>query len=474
MGEILIRDIYHLATLNDAGERLSGVDLLLRDGRIAAIGRDLYRKPAAPGVEREILRADTCLALPGLVNTHHHFFQTLQRNVPAVQNVGLFDWLVALYEIWKFMDAEAVYWSTLLAGAELALTGCTTTTDHHYLFPVHAPAELLDAQFEAAARLGVRLHATRGSMSLGRSAGGLPPDAVVQDEEAILRDCERVLDRFHDPRPFAMRRVALAPCSPFSVTESLMRQTVLLARQRSVLCHTHLAETEDENRFCLEHYGRRPLELMRDLEWLGPDVWFAHGVCFTPEEIDLLAATRTGVAHCPTSNMRLGSGIARLPEMLRRGVPVGIGVDGSASNDTSDLLGEVRQALLLARVQAGPGALSAEQALRLATRGSARLLGREDELGSLEVGKAADVVLVDLSRLDYAGALSDPLAAVVFAGISHRVHATIVDGQFVVRDGKLARLDEGEVAARAHAISFRLLRQAGHALPWGQPPWAPA
>jgi cytosine/adenosine deaminase-related metal-dependent hydrolase len=471
VGEILIRDIYHLVTLNDAGERFSGVDLLLRDGRIAAIGPKLAAEPPAPGQSRDTVRADTCIALPGLVNTHHHFYQTLQRNLPGVQDAKLFDWLVRLYEIWKHLDPEVVYWSTLLAGAELALTGCTTTSDHHYLFPRQAPADLLDAQFEAAARLGLRLHATRGSMSLGRSGGGLPPDAVVQDEDAIRLDCERVLDRWHDPRPFAMRRVALAPCSPFSVTETLMRDTIQMARRRGVRCHTHLAETEDENRFCLERYGRRPLALMEDLEWLGPDVWFAHGVCFDAAEIDLLARTRTGVAHCPSSNMRLGSGVAPVPAMLQRGVPLGIGVDGSASNDTSDMLGEVRQALLLARVHAGPEALGAEAALRLATRGGARLLGRENEIGSLEPGKAADVVLVDASRLDFAGALSDPLAALVFAGIGHRVHTSIVNGEFVVRDGRLARLEESEIASRAHALSFRMLRQAGQPLPWGLPPW---
>ena len=472
MSEILLRNVHHVATLSDNGERLGEVDILIRDARIAAIGPELDRShPAARGAEREILDATRCLALPGLVNTHHHFFQTLQRNVPAAQDAKLFDWLVHLYEIWKFLDPEVVYWSTLLAGAELLLTGCTTSSDHHYLFPASAPLELLDAQFEAADRLGLRLHASRGSMSRGRAHGGLPPDSVVQDEDVILRDCERVILAWHDPSALAMRRVVLAPCSPFSVTEDLMRQTLQLARKHTVHLHTHLAETEDENAYCIERYGQRPLAWMQRLGWLGPDVWFAHGVHFTPDEIALLAATETGVTHCASSNMRLGSGAAPLAQMLAAGVPVGLGTDGSASNDTSDMLAEVRQALLHARARGGPGALDADTALRLATRGSARLLGRSDEIGSLEVGKAADIVLVDLDRIDFAGALSDPLAAIVFAGISHRVHTSIVNGRIVVRDGHLATADEEEISRRARSLSARMLRQAGVDLPFALPEW---
>jgi 8-oxoguanine deaminase len=376
-----------------------------------------------------------------------------------------------LYGIWEGLDPEAVHWSTLLGGAELLLTGCTTTSDHHYLFPREAPSDLLDAQLEAFERLGLRAHVTRGSMSLGRSQGGLPPDSAVQDEDAILADCERVLARWHDPRPLSMRRVALAPCSPFSVTARLMRETVGLARRHGVRCHTHLAETEDEDRFCLEHYGRRPLDLMQDLEWLGPDVWFAHGVHFQDPDLDRLARTRTGVAHCPSSNMRLGSGVPRIPEMLQLGVTVGLGVDGSASNDASNMLGEVRQAMLLALSRYGAGALSAEGALRLATRGSAALLGQEDEIGRLAVGMAADVVLVDVGGIDRAGALSDPLAALVFTGIGTRVRHAIVGGEIRVRDGRLPHLDEEEIARRAHGHSFRLLRRAGIRLPWAEPPW---
>lgn len=472
MAEILIRGAYHVATLDPQGTRHSGVDLLLAGGRIQDLGPDLEtRHPQRAGVERQILDGSRSVVLPGLVNTHHHLFQSLQRAIPAVQDAKLFDWLVGLYPIWRWLTPEAVYWSTLLGGAELLLTGCTTTSDHHYLFPRDAPSDLLDAQFEAAQRLGIRVHATRGSMSLGRSAGGLPPDEVVQNEDEILKDCERVLDRWHDPAPFAMRRVALAPCAPFNVSLDLMRDTIMMARRRGVRAHTHLGETEDENRYCLERYGKRPLQLMEDLEWLGPDVWYAHGVCFTPEEMDVLARTGTGIAHCPTSNMRLASGIPPIPEMLRRGVPVGLGVDGSASNDSSNMLAEVRQAMLLARVGFGPNAMRAEDALRLATMGGAALLGRTSELGSLEIGKAADVILVDVSGIDRAGALADPLAAVVFTGIGQRVHASIVNGEIVVRDGKLVRIDEAEIARHAHALSFEMLRRAGFHLPFGAPPW---
>ena len=470
MTEILVRGAYHVVPLDGAGTRLEGVDLLLAEGRIQAIGPDLAASHPPHGA-REVVDASRCVVLPGLINTHHHLFQTLQRAIPPVQNAKLFDWLLGLYPIWRSLTPEAVYWSTLLGGAELLLTGCTTTSDHHYLFPRDAPAELLDAQFEAAARLGIRIHVTRGSMSLGKSAGGLPPDDVVQDEAAILTDCERVLDRWHDPTPFAMRRVALAPCAPFNVSLELMRATIQMARRRGVRAHTHLGETEDENRYCIERYGKRPLQLMEEIEWLGPDVWFAHGVRFTPDEMEVLARTGTGIAHCPTSNMRLASGIAPIPEMLRRGVPIGLGVDGSASNDSSNMLAEVRQAMLLARVGFGPDAMTAEGALRLATAGGAALLGRAAELGSLAVGRAADLVLVDVSGIDRAGALEDPLAAVVFTGIGQRVHTSIVDGEIVVRDGRLVRVDEDEIARNASAISTAMLRRAGYAPRFAPPPW---
>jgi len=296
------------------------------------------------------------VVLPGLVNTHHHFYQTLTRNLPAVQNAKLFDWLLYLYEIWKHLDPEAVYWSSMLAMAELAKTGCSLTTDHHYLYPNGFAEDIPALQFKAAADLGLRFAPTRGSMSRSKKDGGLPPDSTVQDEDQILAHSEETIRRFHDSAPDSMRKVALAPCSPFSVSEELMRRSAELARKHGVRLHTHLAETSDEDDYCVQMYGRRPLRLMEDCGFVGPDVWFAHGIFFNDEELDLLAKTKTGVAHCPSSNMRLGSGICRVREMVDRGIPLGRARDGSAAHDTTDMPGEARQALLLQRIRYGSAA----------------------------------------------------------------------------------------------------------------------
>jgi cytosine/adenosine deaminase-related metal-dependent hydrolase len=456
---ILLRNIYHLVTGNEAGDRVRGVDLLIEDQQIADIGQGLPR-----GDAREI-DASTKLVIPGLVNTHHHMYQTLQRNIPAVQNAKLFDWLVTLYEIWRHLTPEAVRVSTQLACVELLKTGCTTTMDHHYVFPRDLAAGLIGIQFDAARQVGIRFCATRGSMSRGHSKGGLPPDSVVQDEDTILRDCEELITVYHDPGPLSMRRLALAPCSPFSVSEELMRQSTVLGRKHGVRLHTHLAETKDEEAYCLEHYRCRPLELMERLGWTGEDVWYAHGVHFNDHELGLLAQTQTGVAHCPSSNMRLGSGIARVPEMLKMGIPVGLAVDGSASNDTSDMLGEMRVCLLLQRVLGGADAITADQVLYIATRGGARLLGWP-EIGSLEVGKAADLVLVEMDRLDYAGALSDPLAAVIFSGISHQVDTVIVNGKVVLKEGRVVGLDEERLRHQANEQAKVMMEKAGHDTKW--------
>jgi cytosine/adenosine deaminase-related metal-dependent hydrolase len=334
-----------------------------------------------------------------------------------------------------------------------------------YVFPSGVDEDLIAEEIEAARELGIRFHPTRGSMSLGRSDGGLPPDSVVQGEERILEDSERLIDRFHDPAPFAMTRVALAPCSPFSVTEALMKETADLARRKGVLLHTHVAETHDETEYCLEKHGVRPLALMARYGWIGEDVWFAHGIHFDDGELDLLAETRTGIAHCATSNMRLASGVARVPEMIERGVRVGLAVDGSASNDTSDMLGELRNGLLLHLLTSGPEAITASGIVRLATRGGADILGRS-ELGSIEEGKAADIVLIDLRRLGYAGALSDPLAALVYSGFDHTVDYTIVNGRIVVEDRRLVSADEEEIVDTANDLSLRMLESAGVELPW--------
>ncbi len=453
MSKILLKNCFHLVTMNDQRQRLSGCDLLIVDNRIERIAHGLVDDEA-----RQI-DCSTKLVIPGLVNAHHHLCQTLTRNLPQVQNKPLFDWLVALYEIWKYLNEDCIYYSTLLGCGELLKTGCTTTTDHHYLYPRHLQMDIPAIQFEAASRVGIRFCPTRGSMSRSRKDGGLPPESVVQDETEILRHSEEVVQKYHDPRPLAMRQIHLGPCAPFNVTPDLMRETATLARQHGVRLHTHLAETRDEEIYCQQVYGKRPLQLMEDLDWLGPDVWYAHGIHFTDDELKLLAETGTGVAHCPASNMRLGSGIARVPEMLQLGIPVGLAVDGSASNDSSDMVGEMRQALLLHRVHAGPDAITAEQVLEMATLGSARLLGRSD-IGSLEVGKAADIAIFELNKLEYTGSLADPLAALIFSGINHEADMTIVNGQIVVEHGKLVGIDEAEIIANGNRLAFGLLQRA--------------
>jgi len=456
---ILLRNIYHLVIGNQAGDRHRGVDLLIEGNRVADVGQGL------PGGDAMVIDASTKLVMPGLVNTHHHMYQTLQRNIPAVQNVELFDWLVTLYEIWRHLTPETIHVSTLLACCELLKSGCTTTMDHHYVFPQGMGQDLIAVQLASARQAGIRFCATRGSMSRGKSRGGLPPDSVVQDEDTIIRHSEELIGRFHDPGRYSMTHIALAPCSPFSVSEELMRQTAELARRQHVGLHTHLAETRDEEAYCLEHYGCRPLGLMERLGWVGSDVWYAHGIHFDDQELDLLARTRTGVAHCPSSNMRLGSGIARVPQMLRLGVPVGLGVDGSASNDTSDMMGELRACLMLHRVLGGAAAITAEQVLGLATRGGATLLGWP-EVGTLELDQAADLVLVEMDRLDYAGALSDPLAAIIFSGISHQVDTVIVDGKIVVQEGMVLGVDEQSLRRQANAEARRMMEAAGHDTGW--------
>ena len=453
-GEFLFRNIYHLVTMNDRDDRFSGVDLLIRGHRIAAIGE----KIDAP--EARVIDASSCLIIPGLINTHHHLYQTLQRNIPAVQNAELFDWLKTLYRVWQHLTPEAVRVGTLLGCGELLKTGCTTSLDQHYIFPRGLDEDLIGIQVEAAGRLGIRFHPTRGSMSRGQSQGGLPPDSVVQDEKTILKDCIQVIERHHDPAPFSMTRVAISPCSPFSVSRELLVETVRLARDKGVLCHTHVAETGDEETYCQEIYGMRPLELMEDVGWMGPDISFAHGIHFTDPELDRLAGAGTAVAHCPTSNMRLGSGVARVPEMMARGITVGLAVDGSASNDSSDMIGEMRNGLLVHRLTFGAAAMTARDMLYLATRGGARLLGRP-ELGSLEVGQAADLAMIDMNRMEYTGALSDPLAALIFSGIDHTVTLTLVNGQIVVEDGRLVHVDEEQLIEQGSRISREMLSKAG-------------
>lgn len=447
------------------GADLRGADILVDGTRIARIS-DSGSAPIAAAPGTRVIDASRHVVLPGLVNTHHHFYQTLTRALPAVQDAKLFDWLVYLYEIWKGLDEDAVYWSSRLAMAELLKTGCTLTTDHHYLYPRGFKDDLPGLQFAAATELGLRFAPTRGSMSRSKKDGGLPPDSVVQDEDRILAECEATIAKYHDPSPDSMRRVSLAPCSPFSVSERSMRDAAELARRRGVRLHTHLTETSDEEEFCVSMYGRRPLALMEDCGFTGSDVWYAHGIYFNDEELKTLARTKTGVAHCPSSNMRLGSGIARVREMLDLGVPVGLGVDGSASNDTSDLLGEARQAMLLQRIRYGSGGLTSREALSIATEGGARLLGYE-KLGRIEEGWLADLALFDVMKLEYAGALFDPVAALLFCGYNHGADHVIVNGQLALESGRLcgpgakAGTDEEKIRVKADLASKSLLKKAG-------------
>jgi 8-oxoguanine deaminase len=451
---ILLKNCFYLVTDADDPGR-SGMDLLIEDNRIARIAEEIDPPKGA-----RVIDASKCVVIPGLVNTHHHFYQTLTRNLPAVQNAKLFDWLVYLYEVWKHVDQEAIYWSTVLATGELLKTGCTTATDHHYLYPKGVTADIMGTQFSGADATGIRFSPTRGSMSLSKKDGGLPPDSVVQEEREILADSERVIKQFHDASELSMKKIALAPCSPFSVSEASMKETAALARQYGVLLHTHLAETLDENEYCLETSGRRPLKLMEDCDFVGPDVFFAHGIHFNDEELETLAETGCHISHCPTSNMRLGSGICRVSEMKELGINVGLGVDGSASNDTSDMLGEVRNALLLQRVTKGADALTGRDVFRMGTENGAKLLNFE-KVGKLKEGWAADIALFDVHKLEYAGSLSDPLGALIFSGFNHGTAYTIVDGKVVVEEGRLVGVDEQEIVEKGNAAAKRLYKGAG-------------
>ncbi len=454
MAGLLFKNVNTLVTVDAENRVLRNVDLRVKGGVIAEIGAGLV---SAEG--ERVIDASSLVVYPGFVNTHHHSNQTLQRCVPYVANAKLFDWLVGLYEIWRHLEPDAVYTGALVAYGELLLSGCTTVADHFYCFP-QGQGQLLDETIRAAKELGVRHHPTRGSMSRGRSLGGLPPDEVVQSEETIIRDCERVVAAYHDPNPFSMLRMGLAPCSPFSVTEGLMKDIAAMARQTpGVQLHTHLAETRDEDDYCLQIYKKRPLELMQSLDWVGDDVWYAHGVYFRDEELDLLASTQTGVAHCPSSNLRLGSGIARIPEMLDRNVPVGLAVDGSASNDCSNMLMEMRQALLVHRVGTGVDRMKPADVVRMATQGGARVLGRDD-IGTLEVGKAADLAAFRLDDLGLAGAMHDPAAASFMSWGTGRAEYTVVNGAVVVEKGRLATIDVERLVHDANRIAARMVQLA--------------
>jgi 8-oxoguanine deaminase len=460
MGTLLVRNSAVLVTMDEGRREIESGGLFIRDGFIEQVGstRDL------PAQADEFLDLEDHVVLPGLINTHHHFYQTLTRAVPAAQDVNLFNWLKTLYPIWARMTPDDIRISTQTALAELALSGCTTASDHLYLFP---NGSRLDDEIQVAAQMGLRLHASRGSMSLGESDGGLPPDDVVEAEGSILADSQRLIETYHDPSPGSFLQIVLAPCSPFSVSADLMRESAALARSYGVSLHTHLAETKDEEIFCIEAFGYRPVAYMERLDWSGEDVWFAHSVHVNSGEIDYYARTGCGVAHCPSSNMRLASGVAPVLEMMSAGVKVAIGVDGSASNDGSNLLGEARQAMLLARLgaslggaslsrEAAPPLMTARQALELSTLGGAAVLGRSD-IGSLEPGKAADFIAIDLNRLAYSGGLHDPVAAVVFCD-SAQVDYNFVGGKAVVAEGEFLNLELPTLIEAHNRAARRLVR----------------
>ncbi len=450
MSSILIKNIKEIVTMDRERTRLKGYSLLIKDNIISKITRDI-KFPA-----EEIIDGSDYFLYPGLINTHHHFYQTLTRNIPQVQNVELFNWLKYLYPIWARLTPQAVYYSSLVAMGELLKTGCTTAVDQFYVFPKGQPKELVDEEFRAAQEIGIRFHGSRGSMSLSEKDGGLPPDEVVQTEEEILSDSQRVIEKFHDYKPFAMQRVVLSPCSPFSVTENLLRESIKLARNYKVESHTHLAETKDEDGFCQKTFCLRPLKYMEKVGWLGNDVWFAHCVHLTENEIDLLAETGTGVAHCPVSNQKLASGAANIPYMLKKKVAVGLAVDGSASNDSSNMIAELKAAFLMHRLIYGISSMSAEEVLSMATNGGRDVLN-QPEIGSLEEGKAADMFLINTKKLGFAGGLSDSVSALVTSGDSQIVDITIVNGKIVVCDGKLVNIDEEKVAEIANEISQKMI-----------------
>lgn len=453
MNTTLFKNAKAIVTVDGDDRVLLDANLRIKENAIDYIGYDEIDAD-------RIVDASELILYPGLINTHHHFYQTFTRNLAQVQNLELFRWLTALYEIWRHLDDECIYYSSLTAMGELVRYGCTTAMDHHYVFPKEGSERFIDRQFDAAEALGVRLHAARGSMSRGKSDGGLPPDDLVQDITTILEDSERLVRKFHDPSPFSMRQVSLAPCSPFSVTTELLRESARLARKLGVRLHTHLCETYDEEQFCLDMFGQRPLDYMESCEWMGEDVWYAHGIHFNSDELRRLAETGTGVAHCPVSNMKLSSGVCKVPEMMQLGVPVGLAVDGSASNDCSNLMAEIRSAYLLHRLTWSDKAPSGYDILKIATKGSAAILGRDD-IGSLEVGKAADLFAIDTSSLEFVCAENDVANLLGTVGVSKPARFVYVNGVLVSHDGILIGIDEENVAYEARRRVNGMLRKAG-------------
>ncbi|WP_039784784.1 8-oxoguanine deaminase [Herbaspirillum huttiense] len=448
---LLIKNARVLVTMNEGREEIANGALYIRDNVIEQVSQT----QELPQEADEVIDASHHVVIPGLINTHHHMYQSLTRAIPSAQNGELFNWLTNLYPIWAGLTPEMIRVSTLTAMAELILSGCTTSSDHLYIYPNQTR---LDDSLEAAAQIGMRFHGARGAMSVGLSKGGLPPDRVVEEEPAILKDTQRLIETYHDSQRHAMQRIVVAPCSPFSVSRDLMREAADLARHYGVSLHTHLAENVNDIAYSREKFNMTPAQYAEGCGWVGHDVWHAHCVQLDEHGIDLFARTGTGVAHCPCSNMRLASGIAPIRKMLDAGVPVGLGVDGSASNDSAHMLGEVRQAMLLQRVGFGPDAMTARQALEVATLGGAKVLNRDD-IGALKPGMSADVVMFDTRQIAFAGALHDPVAALVFCTPAN-VNTSIINGRVIVREGQLTTIDLGAVLERHNHLAYQLAEAA--------------
>ncbi len=444
---IKLKNCYIIGTFNEKMEELKGYDILIEGNIIKKIEKNIAVKDC------EVIDCSNSLVIPGMFNLHHHFIQILTRNLKETQDAKLFDWLTTLYPVWAKIDEDAIYWSSICAMAELIKTGATTTVDHHYLYPDTIKGNVVGIQIEAARKIGMRFNPIRGFMDKGKSKGGLPPDNVVQDKDTIIKDILYSIEKYHNNEPLSMCKILVGPCSPFSVSDDLMKETLKIARKYKVKLHTHLAETMDEVLYCKKEYKRTPTEFMEDIGFLGEDVSLVHSIYLNEGDLRIIKKSKSNIIHCPTSNMRLGSGIARIKEMKDKKIKVGLGVDGSSSNDSSDMLGEVRNCLLLQRVRYGADAITAREALTFATRNGADILGYK-MLGSIEEGKGADLVIINLDKLQYAGALSDPISAIVFTGYNHEVDYVIIDGKIVLEKGRLKNIDEDEILREIRKINL--------------------
>ena len=445
MGKILIKNCDAIVTCDHEDHVYKGYDILIDENKIEKIGQGLEAEGA------EVIDGKGKFVYPGLINTHHHLLQAFTRNIPLIQNYELFDWLMYLYKVWQKVEPEYEYYSAMVAMGEFVKFGGTTMFDHHFAFPRSSSKEIIDSEFRVADELGVRFHAGRSSFTRGKEKGGLPPEELIETTQETLDDCLRLIEKYHDPNPFSMRQVAVAPCSPFSVDTDVMVESAKLARDKGVRLHTHLCETLDEENYCLEVYHDRPLDWAEKCGWLGEDVWYAHGIHFTDDEVKRLAETKTGVSHNPASNMKLSSGICKVPLMLELGVPVGLAVDGNGSNDDSNLLAEIRLMFLLHRLNSSHAAPSGYECLKTATVGSAALLGRSADLGRLEEGMAADLFMLDVDQLDFVGGRLDPAAFLATIGYGRPAWLTMVNGKVVYKDGRLQGIDEEKIKAEATA-----------------------